>query len=70
MPEIKVLSLEEIEDELNDNEIPENGILSSNFIPIKDLEHFDLVVLFEQSPDWVATHRPDWVKQNHPELIN
>ena len=46
------------------------GVVSTETIPINELDDIQLEEIFRNNPAWVATYRPGWVKQNHPEYVN
>ena len=48
----------------------ENGILSVNFISIKDATDDEIGMLYNLFPDLAMEYWPEWVKENHPNKIN
>lgn len=66
----KTLAVEFIGTITDETDIPENGIVSCEVIPIEELDDETLELMFVQSPEWVMEFRPDWVKQHKHNQIH
>ena len=69
---VRVLGVTEIYPKDTDSSLKpdENGILSVNFISIKDATDDDIGMLYNLFPDLAMEYWPEWVKENHPNKIN
>lgn len=66
----RVVSVEMIEENVDPKEIPNDGIVSYQFINYEDMDDELMNSLWEESPDVLLEHRPEWVLLHHPEAIN
>lgn len=67
---VSVLAVQESDEIIDPDDIPENGIVDYKFVLIQDLSYDELEMLFEQSPAFVMEKRPDFIRQHHPEALH
>lgn len=67
---ISVLAVEPVDMDIDQDDIPDSGIVSHRFILFKDLADDDLECLYAQSPEFVLEKRPDFVARKHPEHLH
>ena len=66
----KVIGVKELDETIDEADVPDDGIVSSRFVLWENMLDEDLDCIFENDPELVIAKRPDYVARRHPAKLH